>query len=106
MAGCAGGGEGCRTVIGIRGPREIRLVAAVAIRRKRRVVIVRVALRASHRGMSPGQRKDRRVIETRRRPVRGCVAKSAICGEAASNVIGICRPSKVRLVTGITCRRR
>jgi len=47
VASFAGGGEGNSYVTRIRRSGEIRLVAAVAIRRQGRVVVIRVALRAS-----------------------------------------------------------
>ena len=43
MAGLASGREAGRDVIGIRRPVEVRLVAAVASRGQRGVVVVRVA---------------------------------------------------------------
>ena len=106
VASGACGWETCRRVRRSIGSGVIRLVAGIAIGWHRGVVVICVAGRASHRGMGAGQREDRRVIEARRRPVRGCVAKAAIGGEAAGNVIGIRGPSEIRLMAGITCRRR
>ncbi len=57
VAGFAGRGESRRDVIGIRGPGVIRLVAGVAISRHRCVVVIGVAQRASHSGMSARKRE-------------------------------------------------
>ena len=56
MADRAVGREAGRHVVGIRRPGEIRLMAGVAGRRRRCVVIVGVALGAGQRGMSASQR--------------------------------------------------
>lgn len=78
MAGVTSGGEGCGYVTWIRGSGEILLMAAVAIRGQRRVVVVCVASCACDRSVCAGQREHRRVIERRRGPVTGRVAESAI----------------------------
>lgn len=49
-------------MIGIRGPGEIRLMAAIAGRRQSSVVVICVALRAGDRRMRPGQRKRSVVV--------------------------------------------
>jgi len=80
-----------------RGLVVIRRVAAVARRRRVRVVPADVALRALQIGVPVGQREKLSVIEIGRVPARGRVAGSA----------GRCRKSGLgmrRIVRGIVCR--
>ena len=78
MARGARGGEAHLDVIGVRGSVVIGFVAGVAIRCQCCVVIVGVASCAGHRGVETGQWEHCRVIERRRCPVTGRVAKRAI----------------------------
>ena len=93
-------------MVGIRGAGEIRLMAAVAGRGQRCVVVVGVALRASHRGVGARQREGRGVvIEGGARPIRCGMACGARGGEAHRDVIGVRGPVVIGLVAGITIRR-
>ena len=90
MAGCTlrrGGGKSSRDMVGYvpthrRGPLEIRLVAAIAIRGFEKVVVVQMAAgagRRCRRHMRSGQSKARRVvIETCRRPTYCVMAHRTI----------------------------
>jgi len=106
MACITGSRKSRGDVIGIRGPIEIRLVAAVAGGRQRRVVVVGVALRARNSRMRSRQRERGRVIESGRGPAAGRVAQGTIRGEAGRNMIWICGPGKIRLVARVAGRRR
>lgn len=68
-----------------------RQVATRAIARRRQsagVIAVYVTKRASHRDVQPGQRERRAVvIERRRRPIRGRVAKRAVLREIRGHVV-------------------
>jgi len=63
VAGFARSGKRRGGMVGIGRALPVRLMAAVARRRQRRVVVICVALRARHRRMRSHQREDRRVIE-------------------------------------------
>ena len=63
VARFAGSREPRGGMVGISRTLPVRLMAAVASRRQRRVVVVRVALRTRHRRMRSHQRKHRRMIE-------------------------------------------
>ena len=68
-----------RLVIGIRGGHKIRLMARCTSRRKSRVLVVRMAVLARHRAMSPRQREFRvRVCKRRRAPDGRGMARPAI----------------------------
>lgn len=63
MARVASRREARGRVIGIRGSRPVCLMAAEASRRQACVIVIRMALRASQRGVCAGQREHRRMIE-------------------------------------------
>lgn len=75
MARVARRRERCRCVSWIRRSGPVGTMASITIRRQGCVVIVGVALCAGNGSMRPGQRKDRCVIESRRRPRHRRVAK-------------------------------
>ena len=78
MADGAIGREARCGVRRIGGPIPVSLMAAVACCRQRRVVVVGVALRASHGSVGAGEREGRVVvIKGRRCPRRGVVARGA-----------------------------
>lgn len=104
VARVTGRWESHGNVTRIRGPGEIRLMAAVAVGRQRRVVVIRVALRTSQCGMRSQQREYRRMIESRRSPVSGRVTQGAIGREAARHVRRIRSSRKIRLMAAIACR--
>jgi hypothetical protein len=94
-------------VIRIRRPCVVGLVTRIAIRGHRRVVVVRMALRAGNGDMRACEWKRRfTVVEYRLGPGRGVMASLAGSRETAADVIGICRPGKVHLVTGVARRGR
>ena len=100
VAGLAGGREELRLrrVARIRRVVVIRLMAADAGRRQRRVVVVDVAISALSRrhGVRSGQRKRRVVvIEGRIGPDRRVMAQLALLRESGSHVIGIRRALEV-----------
>ena len=102
MAQCAIGGEAGRHVGRIRGPSEIRLVAAVAIGWQRGVVVIRMARSAGNGSMCTRQRERRGVvIKCRSGPVSSRVTSGTRGREASSNVIGIGCPGKIRFVASI-----
>jgi len=71
----------------IRGSREILLMAAVASRWQRCVIVIRVAASARNSGVCTRQReRSRIVIETRPCPVSGRVTGRAGGGEAGRDV--------------------
>jgi hypothetical protein len=81
-------GEASRFVIRIRGVVVVHRMAAVAIRRKSRVVVVHVAKGAGHGGMRSGQReRGVVVIKAGARPVGRAVADVASGREADLGVI-------------------
>jgi len=81
----------------IRGPSEIRFMAAVASCRQRSVIVIRVATRARHSRMRSRQRERCRVvIEARSGPIRGRVAGTARRGEASRHVRGSVGPRVIR----------
>ena len=91
--------EARRRVVRIRGPVVIRLMAAVAGSRQRRVVVVHVATIAGHTGVRAGQRECRRaVIERCARPCRCAVAGVAGGREAYLRVNRVIRIVVIRLV--------
>jgi hypothetical protein len=93
-------------VVGIRGPREIRLVAGIARGRRRRVIVVRVALRASQGRMHSRQRIVciKRVIKCDRVPVGCVVAGIARRGKRRRHVVRVAGPCKVCLVAAVAGR--
>src|SRR5579872_940938 len=105
----AGGGKELRLrgVSGVGGVVVIRLVAADADGGQGRVIVIHVAVRAMARRshVRPGQGKGRVVVvEGAIRPSGGVVTQFACSREAGSDVIGICRPGVVLLVTGVAER--
>lgn len=70
VAGIAGGRKSCRGMIRIRRAIPIGLVASVARRGERRVVVVCMALRTGQSRVSSGQWKRRVVVIERRRAPR------------------------------------
>jgi len=71
-------------------------VTFVAGRRKRRVVVVRMALKARHGDVRARKRETCVVvIERGRAPAARRVANRAISRETRGNVIRICGPSEV-----------
>lgn len=98
--------EAGRHVSGVRGPGKIRLVAAVAGRWQRCIVVIGMATRARNSRMCAGQRESRVVmVKGRRRPGRSVMAGRAGCGEADLSVIGICCAVVIRRVAGVAIRR-
>ena len=78
---------------------KIRRVAAIAIRRQVLVLIVHMA--ACARGSLMRAREwiaRRTMVERRRRPCRGGMARTTIVAEVSRRVIWICRLYKLRLV--------
>jgi len=74
----------------------VPLVARVAIRRYRRVVVVHVAIRAGRCCVRAGQRKRRVVVIKRRLRPGGCVvAQIASLRESRCHVIGIGGPVEI-----------
>ena len=106
MAGIARGRESRGGVIRICGSVPIGLVTAVAVRGKRREVIVRVTLRAGQGGMSSRERKDRCVVERRRAPTARRMANRTIGWETRSDMIGIRSSREVCLVATVAGRGR
>ena len=89
-------------MIRIRSPREVLLMAAVAGRGQRCVVVVRVASCARHRGVEPGQREGRGVvIEGGARPIGRGMACGARGGEARRDVTGVIGAVVIGLVAGV-----
>ena len=102
MAGIAGGGESCSSVIWIGCSVPICLVAAVTGGRQCCVVVVCVACGAGNRGVEAGERKRRVVvIERGGAPGRGGVADGAVGGETGSDVVGICCAREIGLMAGV-----
>ena len=91
--------EARRRVVRIRGPVVIRLMAAVAGSRQRRVVVVHVAAIACHARMRARQWESRGVvIERCARPSCRTVAGVARCREAYLRVDRVIRVVVIRLV--------
>ncbi len=83
MAGLAGCRETGGRMVRIGRGLVIRLVAGIAVGRNRCVVIVHVAIGASHGGVGPGEREGGVVvIERRRLPGGGVMAELALLREA------------------------
>jgi len=101
-------GEAGRDVRGVRGPGKIRLVAGVAGCRRCRVVVVRVALRASHGSVEAGQGVIciGRVIERNGGPVTRVMAGVARGGEGYGDVIRIRSASEICLVAAVAIGRQ
>lgn len=94
-------------VVRIVGPFIVRLVAAVAVSRQRRVVIVHVAIRTRHTRVSSSQWETRIVvIESGRCPCRGAVANVALLRETSRNVARVVRILKISQVARHACRVR
>ena len=106
VARFAGGRKSRGGVIRIRRAVPIGLMAAEAICRQRGVIVVRVALGASYRGMRPSQRKYRSVVERRGRPPGRRVAQRAVGRETRRNVIGIGCAVEVRLMASVAVSRQ
>jgi hypothetical protein len=80
---------GCR-MAWIGGAGVVRLVARVAVRRRRREIAVDVAAAACHRSVCSGQREHGgAVIKGRRGPVGGAVAEAAVLGKPAAHMIRV-----------------
>ena len=95
-------------VVGVRGPCEVRLVAGIARRWRRRVIVVGVALRTSQSRVNSSQRiiGIKSVIECDGCPCSRIVTGVAGGGERCRNVVGIGGPCEIRLMTAVTCRRQ
>ena len=93
-------------MIRIRGSGKVRLVARVASRRCRGVVVVGMALNTGQRSMQSGQRVIRidRVIEIDIGPVRRRMACVASRREPGTHMVGICGSLPVRLMASVTAR--
>jgi hypothetical protein len=101
------GGEARRNVSGICGSSEVCLVASIACRGQRQVVIVRMALCARDGCVGAGQRERRGVvIEGRARPIRGAVASGARGRETYRRVWRAVGPVPIRRVAGIAIGRQ
>jgi len=104
MARCACGGESDSHVRRAVRPCVVGFVAGIAIGGHRGVVVIYMALSAWNSRMGTCQRKrPRRMIEARRTPAAGSVAKRTIRRERGCNVIGSRGPSKVGLMAGVAC---
>lgn len=95
-------------MIGICGPGEIRLVAGITGRRRRHVVVVRVALRAGNRGMRSRQRivRVKGVVEGGVEPVDRRVAGTAVLRQGQLHVRRIVRADIVCAMAPVAGRRR
>lgn len=92
-------------MIRIRSSGEICLVAAVARRWQRCVVVVYVALYARNRNVRTRERESCVVVvESCLRPRSGVMASRACSGETRSGVIGIRRSDIVGLVARVAIR--
>ena len=101
-------GRECRSdVVRIRSGGEVALVTCVAISRRRRVVIVRVALRARNRRVLTRQRVMRvqGVVKQRVVPVGCVVARTAIVWQSKRHVGRIVAVGEIRRVAGIALGR-
>ncbi len=107
VAESAIGGEAARDVVRVRRSGEVPFMARVAVRRRRSVVVIRVALGARHGGMLAGQRivREKGVIEFCIRPVDCGVASAAIVGEAKLNMGRVLAVCEIRGVAGIALGR-
>lgn len=96
-----------RCVRRIRGAVEVCLMTSEAIRGRRNVIIVGVALRAGYRGMHARQWVVRidGVIKLGIRPVGGRMARPAISGKSQLQVGRIVGVRKIRAMAGIALRR-
>ena len=95
---------GVRRIVG---PVEIGFVAAIAVCRKRCVVVAGVALPANHRNVGASQGKTcLGVIKAGRTPPARGVTVRATGRKPRAHVIGIRCGNKIRLVTGIAIGRR
>lgn len=105
LAGCR---EARGRVRGVSGSGPVGLVAAVAGRGERGVVVVHMAGSAGNSCMRTGKRECRGgVIEGRGSPVRRGVADGAIRGEAGGDVVWIRSSREVGLMAGVAgCWRR
>lgn len=94
-----------RNVIRVGRSRIVQLVAAVAVRGHRGVVIVHVATGARHVGVGTCQRERCIVVVERgRTPCRGAVAHLALLREPGRYMIRVGRPFEVVQVAGHACR--
>lgn len=97
--------EACRCVSGILRPVVVSLVAAIARRRKRRVIVVHMALRALHRRMRTRQRKRSVVvIESCQRPRGRVVALRTIRRESRWRMRRIVRRLVISLMASVARR--
>ena len=102
VAGGTCGWESGRCMVGIRCALIVRFVTGVAICRNGRVVVVHMAVGASHCSVRTGQRK-RCVVVIKARRLPGCsvVAYFALLRESRGHVVGVCSPIKVgQVATG------
>jgi hypothetical protein len=89
-------------VIGIRSPREVLLVARIAVCWRAREEVVDVARRARNAYVRPGQREPRLVVvELGAVPRRCGVTGGAGRGEVRRNVVRIAGTREVRLVAAV-----
>ena len=101
MARGTGCRKTCRNVIRIRRAAIVLRMAAVAVGRQRRVVVVYVATGAGRARVRAGQRETRVVvIERRLRPGGRVVADVALLGETDRHVVRIIGVLKVGEVAG------
>ena len=103
MTRLTAGGESCGNVVRVVGSVVIRLMARVAIRRNRRVIVVHVAHGTSDGrvGVVPSQRKWRVVvIERCRIPGSRAVADIALLGKSRSGMVRVIRGLVILQVAG------
>jgi hypothetical protein len=107
MALGAVGGESGRYVVRIRSRGEVDPVACVAISRRRRVIVVRVALRAWNRCVLARQRVMRvqGVVEQRVVPIGRVMARSAIVRQCKLHVGWIVAIDEVSRVARVALGR-
>ena len=107
MARGAGRGESDGHVRRAVRPCVVCFVAGIAISGHRCVVVIYMALSARNGRMGARQRKcSCRMVEARRTPAAGSVAKRTIRWERGCDVIGSSGPGKVGLMAGVACCRR